>query len=71
MNRDLDGVYFRVQRNGEWENICFSDLNENEMDVILDNRTNDWYKNLCKILARTLKEIGNNFKIIGGCEILD
>lgn len=26
MNRDLDGVYFRVKRGKHWESICFSDL---------------------------------------------
>lgn len=23
--RDMDGVYFRVERDGKWCNICFSD----------------------------------------------
>lgn len=26
MQRNLDGVYFRVERDGKWQNICFSDL---------------------------------------------
>ena len=31
MDRNLDGVYFRVQRDGKWGNTCFSDLTQEEM----------------------------------------
>lgn len=33
---DLDGVYFRVNRNDKWESICFSDLMEEEQREVLD-----------------------------------
>ena len=33
---NLDGVYFRVKRNGKWDNICFSDLTEDEQDVAIE-----------------------------------
>lgn len=23
INRELDGCYFRIQRDGKWQNICF------------------------------------------------
>ena len=32
MDRNLDGIYFRVQRDGKWENACFSDLTQEEME---------------------------------------
>lgn len=32
LNRNLDGVYFRVKRNNKFENICFSDMTEDETD---------------------------------------
>lgn len=35
MNRELDGYYFRVKREDKWENICFSDLTDEEMDKML------------------------------------
>ena len=35
MNRNLDGIYFRIKRNNKYESICFSDLTEDEMDEIL------------------------------------
>ena len=32
MNRNLDGCYFRIERNGKYENVCFSDLTEEEQE---------------------------------------
>ena len=32
MDRNLDGIYFRVQRDEKWENACFSDLTQEEME---------------------------------------
>ena len=26
MNRNLDGYYFRVKRDGKWDNVCWSDM---------------------------------------------
>lgn len=31
--RELDGVYTRVERNGHWYGVCFSDLTDEEQDV--------------------------------------
>ena len=28
VKRDLDGIYFRVQRGNQWEAVCFTDLTE-------------------------------------------
>lgn len=49
MNRDLDGIYFRVKRGQRWESVCFSDLTDEEMDVVLEGHTADWLKNTCKM----------------------
>lgn len=38
MNRYLDGLYFRVKRDGAYDNACFSDLSEAEMDEVLAGR---------------------------------
>lgn len=63
MNRDLDGIYFRVKRDGKWDNVCFSDLTDEEMDVVLEGRDTEWLKSVCKILGRTIKRIGDKFNI--------
>ena len=46
MDRNLDGIYFRVQRDGKWGNACFSDLTQEEMERVMENRDVDWL-NLC------------------------
>ena len=66
MNRELDGVYFRIKRNDKWDNICFSDLTEDEMYEVIEGRNIEWLKSLCVILGKTLKEIGDYFDICSG-----
>lgn len=64
MNRNLDGVYFRVKRNGKWDNVCFSDLSETEKVDVLKNKDIDWVKSLCMILGKKIREIGDQFDIV-------
>lgn len=68
MNRDLDGMYFRVKRGKRWESVCFSDLTDEEMDAVLEGRDVEWLKSVCKILGRTIKRIGDEFDICCGDE---
>lgn len=63
MDRNLDGVYFRVKRDGKWCNVCFSDMTPEERDVTIGDRSVEWWRSLAYILADCLKEIGNQFDI--------
>ena len=54
--RDLDGVYFRVERNGEWLNLCFSDLTKRERDIVTNGRSAEWLRRAFLRYHRT--EIG-------------
>ena len=63
MDRNLDGVYFRINRDNSWKNICFSDLTEDEMNDILKNKPEEWLRNMCKILGKTIKYIGEQLDI--------
>lgn len=63
MNRNLDGVYFRIERDGKWDNVCFSDLTSEEMDKVLEDRSVNWLRSLCKVLGETIKDIGNEYDI--------
>ena len=65
MDRNLDGIYFRVERDGKWQSICFSDLTEDEMDSVLSNWNEDQLKRMCKVLGMTIKGIGDRFDIAG------
>lgn len=64
--RNLDGVYFRVERNGKWENICFSDLTKEERNNVMLGKSEVWLRSLCDILADTIKDIGDMFDLVGG-----
>lgn len=65
INRELDGIYFRVKRGKHWESVCFSDLSDEEMDKVLEGHSVEWLKNTCKILGRTIKRIGDEQDIVG------
>lgn len=56
--RDMDGIYFRVQRDGKWEPICFSDLTPEEQDEKMKGRDARWLKSLAKHLANCLYAAG-------------
>lgn len=68
VNRDLDGIYFRVKRNNRWESVCFSDLTDEEMDKVLEGHSVQWLKSTCKILGRTIRSIGDSLDICCGRE---
>ena len=60
MRRNLDGVYFRIGK----ENICFSDLTDEQKTNVMKNRDTEWLKSLCIILGNTIKEIGDELDIV-------
>ena len=62
--RDLDGSYFRVKRNGKWQNISFSDLTESEMYSVIDSKGMMWLKNMCVFLSQTIRKIGDEFDLV-------
>ena len=64
MNRNLDGAYFRVLRDGKWQSICFSDLTEDEMNEVLKNRNEEWLKSLCIHLGRALRDVGDKMHVV-------
>ena len=65
-NRDLDGTYFRVFRGSKWEDVCFTDLTESEQREVLVRYNTKQLTNMCIKLARTIREIGDQFDIVRG-----
>lgn len=57
--RELDGVYFRVNRDGKWCNICFTDLTKEEQKKVVEGREPGWLVSLCFRLAEVVREIGD------------
>ena len=64
-HRDLDRVYFRIhEQDDTYDNVCFSDLTEDEQDKMLENRSVEWLKSMCKHLANTIRIIGDQFDLV-------
>ena len=47
--RNLDGIYFRIQRDDKCDNVCFSDLTKDERNEVIENRSEQWLKEMCQI----------------------
>ena len=65
MDRNLDGIYFRVKRDGKWCNVCFSDMTAEERESTIGERPAEWWKMLAYMLADVVKEIGDEFDLVG------
>lgn len=61
--RELDGCYFRVERNGKWQNICFSDLTEQERGKVMTGKGEPWLSSLAEHLATRLRAIGDELDL--------
>lgn len=64
--RELCGIYFRVKRDGKYENICFTDMTEEEQRKILDDDlllSEEDLCNLCLRLAQVVRNLGDRFDI--------
>lgn len=64
MKRNLDGIYFRVERDGKFDSICFTDLTDLEMEQVLQERSAEWLRSMCLLLGQTLRTIGEEFDIV-------
>ena len=59
MNRELDGCYFRIVRDGVGQSVCFTDLTKAERDALLADKDTQFLKNLCCYLADRIQELGD------------
>ena len=66
MDRELDSVYFRVERDGVFESVSFSDLTEEQMRDVLRGHSKEWMLEMCVILGKRIREIGDYFNIVYG-----
>ena len=63
--RNLDGIFFRVTRDGKGVSLCFTDLTADEQESILRKYDRDALQRMCTILAKTLRGIGDFLDIFG------
>lgn len=74
IQRNLDGIYFRVKRDGRYENVCYSDMTAEERDEIAALREKNatpeeqaaWWRSMANILADQLYDMGEQFGVV--CE---
>ena len=62
--RNLDGVYYRVVRDGNHVSRCFSDLSESEQDVIMEKYDAEQLRRLCRYLSMSLRQIGDALNLV-------
>lgn len=62
--RELDGIYYRVERNGKWHNLCFTDLTTDEQEEMIKKYDAEGLKRMVMLLAKILRDIGDTFNII-------
>ena len=53
IKRDLDGAYFRVERDGKWQNVCFSDMTRDERDQVMEGRPEEWLNDTLGVVFRS------------------
>lgn len=63
IKRDLDPAYFRVEREGKWESLCFTDLTEKEREGVMDGRQESWLRQMVTILAGSLRDLGDRLNV--------
>ena len=69
--RNLDGIYFRVERDGKWGNVCYSDMEQAERDEIARMRAEkstveeqaQWWRSMADILADQLYDMGEQLGV--------
>ena len=62
--RNLDGVYYRVVRDGNHVSRCFSDLSESEQDMIMEKYDAEQLRRLCRYLSMSLRQIGDALDLV-------
>ena len=69
--RNLDGIYFIVNRDGELKPVCYSDMTQRERDEIARRRAEtstpaeqaQWWRSMADILADRLYDMGEQLGV--------
>lgn len=62
--RNLDGYCFRVERDGRWLSLCFTDMTPGERDLATGERPAGWWRSLAYGLADELRSIGDELDLM-------
>lgn len=60
--RNLDGVYFRVMRDGKGVNVCWTDLDwEDRVDMMVNHNSESWLMRMVQIMNGVAEDINEAF----------
>ena len=59
MKRNLDGLMFHVKRGNKIEEVCYSDLTDDEMQEVLKDKDKAWLEAACFHLGVRLQVMGD------------
>ena len=62
--RELDGVYNRVEREGKHFTLCFTDMTVEEQQVFLNRLDFEGLHRMCLILAGSLRALGDRLDFV-------
>ncbi|MBR5173030.1 MAG: hypothetical protein IKW14_06505 [Phascolarctobacterium sp.] len=66
IRRDLDGCFFRVQRNGKWLSLCWTDLTAEERESFMKDKDAYWLKRMLEYITEEYRKTGDQLDIFGG-----
>lgn len=61
--RELDGIYFKVERNGIMKNICFSDMTADERKQCIASYDAEALRRMCIHFSDVIQNIGEQFNL--------
>jgi hypothetical protein len=65
MDRKLDGMFFLVKRRKKWNDVCISDMTDEEIEEnVFKGRDVEYLKKVIKNLAHRLKDIGDQLDLM-------
>ena len=62
-DRNLDGIFMRIERGGTWDNVCLSDMTTEERSKALAGKSNPWLLSVIDHLCNVLRSIGDELDI--------
>ena len=61
---NMDGFFIRIERDGHFENVCFSDLTPEERRQRMEWWAEENFISAIEILCNALREIGDRYGFI-------
>jgi len=64
MNRKLSGIFLYEKIDGKIVPVCFEDCSKEKQEEFMNSLDLEGLKNLARMLAETVKELGDMFDLV-------